>query len=211
MFQLVISVAGLIASLMISLYGAPYVSGYLQKNTKLDDTIASYIAEQLEFSEAGQEVTKGIQVAVINALPLPEALKETILDNNNSEMYEALSVSGVYDYIAMSLAVVILNTVVFMILLFVCRIFFCVLGRSFKDLSKLPIVNSVDRIGGGLLGGMKGIIWIWIFFLFLFMTSTVDWSARIIQEIHEYKFISWLYENNLLVDLVGDITKVLFH
>ncbi len=211
MFQLVISVAGLIASVMVSLYGAPYVSGYLQENTKLDDNIASYIVEQLEFSETGQEVTKGIQVAVINSLPLPETLRETILDNNNSEMYEALSVSGVYDYIAMSLAVVILNAVVFLVLLLTCRIFFFVLGRSFKDLSTLPIVNSVDRIGGGLLGGMKGLIWIWVFFLFLSMTSTFEWSAGMISEIHQYKLVTWLYDNNLLLDIVGDLTKVLFH
>ncbi len=211
MFQLVISVAGLIASVMVSLYGAPYVSGYLQENTKLDDNIASYIVEQLEFSETGQEVTKGIQVAVINSLPLPETLRETILDNNNSEMYEALSVSGVYDYIAMSLAVVILNAVVFLALLLTCRIFFFVLGRSFKDLSTLPIVNSVDRIGGGLLGGMKGLIWIWVFFLFLSMTSTFEWSAGMISEIHQYKLVTWLYDNNLLLDIVGDLTKVLFH
>lgn len=210
MIRLMISVAGLIASIVISLYGAPYVSGYLQENTKIDDKMAAYISHELAYSETGEEVTRGIQIAAINALPLPETLKSSILNNNNSEMYDMLEVSGIYDYISMSIAVVILNAVVFLALLVICRIVFLIIGRCLKDLSKLPIVHSLDKIGGGILGGIRGIIWIWVFFLFLSITSTFTWSSQIIQQVNAVPVLKLLYDNNILVEIIGDLTKILF-
>lgn len=210
MLRLIISVAGLLASIMISLYGAPHVSGYLQENTDVDDKLAAYISNELAYSEAGEEVTRGIQIAVINQLPLPETMKSTILNNNNSEMYGLLEVSGIYEYIAKSIAVVILNAAVFLVLLILCRIIFMMIGRFAKDITKLPIVHSLDKVGGGILGGIRGIIWIWIFFLFLSITSTFEWSSRMIGQINEAPILKLLYDHNILLDLIGDLTKILF-
>lgn len=210
MLRLVISVAGLIASIAISLYGAPYVSGYLQEHTQIDDKMAASISSQLAYSDGGEEVTRGIQIAAINALPLPESVKSSILNNNNSEMYQLLEVSGVYDYIAMSIAVVILNGVVFLAMLILCRIVFMILGHRSKNLTKIPIVRSLDKIGGGVLGGIRGVLWLCVFFLLLSITSTFQWSSEIIRQISEVRILKFLYDNNVLVELVSDLTKILF-
>lgn len=210
LLRVVVSLAGLVASLVIATYAAPHVSGYLEEKTQIDEQIADHIVEELQFSDAGQEATKGIQVALIRDLPLPEALKDNILDNNNSEMYQALEVSGVYDYIAKSIAVVILNAAVFLLFTFICRVFFFFLGKSVGSLTKLPIVRSIDKIGGGLLGVMRGVILIWIFFLILSITSTFEWSQEMIVQIQQFMPLKLLYDNNMLLDIVGDLTRVLF-
>lgn len=211
LFQLILSVAALIVSMLIATYVAPYISGTLQEKTMIDDNIATYIAKELQYSDSGKEATRGVQVAVINELPLPETLKSTILDNNNSEMYDALAVCGVYDYISKSIAVVIINAAVFLILMLLCRVVFFVIARdSKKTLAKLPIVRSIDKIGGGILGAMRGLLWIWIFFLFLSITSTFAWSQDVIGQIDQSVILHFLYDHNVLVDILGDLTKVLF-
>lgn len=210
LFRVLVSVAGLIVSIVIAVYVAPYVSSSLEKNTQLDERLAQYISEKMQFSEAGEETSKGIQVAIIEGLPLPETMKDNILNNNNAEMYDVLNATGVYDYIAKSIAMVILNAVVFLALVLICRIFFFFLGRAAKGLSKLPILRSIDKVGGGALGAMKGLILIWIFFLILSVTSTMEWSQSLIEEINATPILKMLYDNNALVDIVGDLTKVLF-
>ena len=182
----------------------------LEKNTKIDEKIADYISTELEFSNLEKEESKGVQVAVINELPISDSLKEGILNNNNSEMYEALDVKGVYDYIAKSIAVVILNASVFLLLILGCRIFFFFLGKAGDGFTKLPIVRWIDKIGGGCLGIMKGLIFIWIFFMILSITSTFEWSRQMISQIGQSEILMLLYNNNLLLDIVGDLTKVLF-
>lgn len=210
LFKVLISVAGLIASIIVAVYVAPTISGYMEENTELDDNIARYIAQELRFSETGEETSKGMQIEVINELPISETLKANILDNNNSEMYSALDATGIYDYIAKSMAVVILNAIVFMLLVVVCRVFFATLGKAVNGLTKLPIVRSVDKIGGGVLGCMQGLIIIWFLFLLVSVTSTSEISQEMIASINQVTFFKLLYDNNLLLDIVGDLTRVLF-
>lgn len=210
LFKVIVSVAGLVLSLVVGIYVSPRVSGYLEKNTLIDEHIAEYIANKLEFSDSGEEASKGMQVSAIKALPLPEGMKTNILDNNNSEMYKALEVSGVYDYIAKSIAVVILNAGVFLFLVLACRLFIYFFIKGLGEFTKLPIVRWIDKIGGGFLGGMKGIILIWIFFLIVSLSSTAVWSQQIISQISESVFLKLLYDNNLLLDIVGDLTRILF-
>ena len=209
-FRVLISVVGLIASVVAALYVAPYVSGYLKENTELDDKLSVYIAERLEFSDLGEEVSKGVQVTLIENLPLPDMMKENILNNNNLETYDILKATGVYDYIAKSVAVVLLNGAVFLLIILMCRVITVFLGQLAKGLTSIPIVKSFDRIGGGILGSVQGLIGIWIFFLILSLTSTMVWSQNLIADISEFKVLKLLYENNILLDIVGDLTKVLF-
>ena len=209
-FRVLISVAGLIVSIVIAVYAAPALSSYIQKNTEWDDKLAERIAEKLEFSEMGEETSRGIQVALIDQLPLPDIIKDDIMDNNNLETYDILKATGVYDYIAKSISMVIINGAVFIGLLLLCRIVFLVLGRLAKGIDNIPIIGEIDKIGGALLGGLKGIIFIWIFFLILSLTSTMDWSSNLIESVRQSGILKLLYDNNILLDIVGDLTKVLF-
>lgn len=210
LFKSVLSVASLIAGIVIAVYASPHLSACLEENTQIDEKIAAYIIEKLEYSEVGEELSRSLQVAVINELALPETLKAGILDNNNSEIYSLLDVTGVYDYIAKSIAVVLLNAAVFLALTLLCRLVFFVMCRQLKDLTKLPIVRSIDKIGGACFGVIKGLIYIWLFFLVLSVCSTFEWSQSFILQIHDSKALELLYEHNILLDIVCDFTKLLF-
>ncbi len=210
LFKVLLSVAGMIASMILAIYIAPNISGYLEEHTTIDDNIAMYITEELNFSGIEEETSRGVQVEVINNLPISETLKSNILNNNNSEMYSALEATGVYDYIARSMAVVILNATVFLVLMIVAQVFFGTLAKAAKGLTKLPIVRSIDKIGGGILGVMQGLIIIWILFLLLSITSTSSISQEMITSINRFPLFKLLYDNNLILDIVGDLTRVLF-
>lgn len=210
LFKVLLSVAGMIASIILATYIAPNISGYLEEHTMIDDNIAMYIEEELNFSGIEEETTRGVQVEVINNLPISETLKSNILNNNNSEMYSALEATGVYDYIAKSMAVVILNATVFLVLVIVAQVFFATLAKVAQGLTKLPIIRSIDKIGGGILGAMQGLIIIWILFLLLSITSTSAISQEMITSINQFPLFKLLYDNNLILDIVGDLTRVLF-
>ncbi|MBQ9983616.1 MAG: CvpA family protein [Lachnospiraceae bacterium] len=210
LFKVLVSVAGLIASIMIAIYVAPNISGYVQQHTTLDDELATFIIEKMELSNDTEDVSRGVQVELINELAVPDALKENMLNNNNSEVYSLLEASGVNEYIAKSMAMVIINAVVFLVLVAVCNVFFSTLGKGVDKMTKLPIIRSIDKIGGGLLGGMRGLLVVWMLFLVLSITSTTETSQELIQAICQSGLLKLLYDNNLLLDIVGDLTRVLF-
>lgn len=211
LFRVIVSTAALVASLVVAIYVAPHVSGFLQEKTQIDDDIANHISKELRYSDAGEELTRGMQVAVINDLPVPESIKKNILNNNNDEMYDMLEATGVHEYISKSVAVVILNTAVFLILMVMSRIFFFCFSGIVKGLTKLPIVKSIDKLGGGVLGAIKGVIYLWLFFTLLSIMSTFEICQQLIEQIQNNLLLNLLYQHNLLLDIVGDLTRVLFH
>ena len=209
-FRVLISVATAIAGILLGLYFAPYISSYLKENTDTDDKLAVYIEQKLEFSDKTEDKSKGVQVEIIEELPLPDVMKANILNNNNTETYDVLKATGVYDYISKSVAVVILNGAVFLVLALMCIVVFKFMSLLIKGITSIPIIKSIDRIGGGVLGGLHGILMIWVFFLTLSITSTFSVSQIIIKQACESDILKLLYENNILLDIVGDLTKVIF-
>ena len=209
-FRVLISVATAIAGILLGLYFAPYISSYLKENTDTDDKLAVYIEQKLEFSDKSEDKSKGVQVEIIEELPLPDVMKANILNNNNTETYDVLKATGVYDYISKSVAVVILNGAVFLVLALMCIVVFKFMSLLIKGITSIPIIKSIDRIGGGVLGGLHGILMIWVFFLTLSITSTFSVSQIIIKQACESDILKLLYENNILLDIVGDLTKVIF-
>ena len=209
-FRVLISVAAAIAGILLGLYFAPYISSYLKENTDTDDKLAVYIEQKLEFSDKTEDKSKGVQVEIIEELPLPDVMKANILNNNNTETYDVLKATGVYDYISKSVAVVILNGAVFLVLALMCIVVFKFMSLLIKGITSIPIIKSIDRIGGGVLGGLHGILMIWVFFLTLSITSTFSVSQIIIKQACESDILKLLYENNILLDIVGDLTKVIF-
>lgn len=210
LIKVILSMAGLLVSILIAVYAAPHLSVYLQEHTEIDEKIANYISEELHFDKMGEETSKGIQVSLINALPIQDNIKSSILDNNNVEMYKALGVSSVYDYIAKSIAVVFMNVMVFLVLTALCRLFFVFVGKKSEGFSRLPIVKWIDKLGGGLLGALKGIILIWLFFLLLSVTSASAWSQDIVTQIDQIYLLKLLYDHNIILDIVGDLTRILY-
>lgn len=210
LFKSILSTASLIVSIVVAVYVAPYVSGYLQENTTVDDDLAAIIMEKLEFTDDKEEMPRSTQVSAVNELSLPEHMKSSIVDNNNSEIYQLLGVSGVYAYIAKSVAIVILNGIVFLGLMLITKIISSILYRKVTDFSKLPIIRSIDKIGGGCLGTIMALIYTWLFFLGVSISTTFEWSQVLVAQIEETWFLKLLYDNNLLLDIVGDITKILF-
>ncbi len=211
LIKVILSVAGLLASILVAVYAAPHLSVYLQENTKIDEKIADYISEELHFDEMAEETSKGIQVTLINALPLQDNIRSGILNNNNAEMYKALGVNSVYDYIAKSIAVILLNAMVFFIMTVLCRLLFFFIGKKSEGFSRLPIVKWMDKLGGGLLGALKGIVLIWLFFLLLSVTGASTWSRDITAQINQIYPLKLLYDHNIILDIVGDLTRILYH
>lgn len=74
----------------------------------------------------------------------------------------------------------VVNAFVYFIIIFVLlRILYWIISPLFKSISKLPILGSVNRIGGLILGFINGLL-IFIFLTFLVNTRIVKNSKELI-------------------------------
>ncbi len=97
------------------------------------------------------------------------------------------------------------NVLMALILLALIRIFHRV-GKlildSCKLVSKLPVIHSLDKIAGLLLGVAEVIVFIWLVFLFIAVWNPFGLQTWVMAEVESSVFLSLLYYVNGLILLL---------
>lgn len=149
------------------------------------------------------------QGTVIDMLPLPQSLKDTIAENNNSAVYEQLGVEHFTDYIGSFVGNVCLNIIggvlTFLIVFFSLHI----LILAFNVVDRLPFVHGINHFAGAVLGIFKGFLVLEILFLFLVPFSATAFGSSVLAQIDENGFLSALYHGNFLIRiLMGVVGRI---
>lgn len=202
--RLAVSVVALIAALAVVHVSMPKVTEYLKENTTIRQTLtenmkkASGLGIQEDNGNTADTGAPSAQRMMIEGLDLPQSLKEALIENNNSEVYDLLGVNAFADYVGSYLADMILNTVGFVILFAVVYLIIRLVVRWLDLIARLPLLSGVNKIAGALLGGIQGLLFLWILCLVVTACSGTTWGMSVIRQIETSKWLSFLYEHNLL-------------
>ncbi len=71
-----------------------------------------------------------------------------------------------------------------------------IISRFIPFFSKLPVIRTVDRFFGTLIGLLLGLLFIWVFFMIVSALAGTPFGMTTIGMIRENPFLLWLYENN---------------
>ncbi len=142
------------------------------------------------------------QARVIDMLPLPQSLKDTLAENNNSAVYEQFGVDRFTDYIGSFVGNVCLNIIgyllTFMIVFFALHILF----MAFNVVDRLPVIHGINHFAGALLGIFKGFLVLEILFLLLVPFSATEFGVKVLAQIDANGFLRALYHGNILMKLL---------
>lgn len=201
--RLVVSMLALVLSLTIVRVSLPAVTGYLKENTGLQQTISESMKKSigLQAEEGSDETTSempSVQRTVIEKLDLPQTMKNALIENNNSEMYQMLGVQAFTDYIGSYLANKILNSVGFVILFAAVYVAMKLIVGWLDIISRLPILSGINKIAGALMGGIQGLVFVWLACILITAFSGTSWGLMLSQQIEASKWLSYLYSHNFI-------------
>lgn len=206
----VFSIFSMIVALILTLVLSPYLSKTLQQNEKLVTYLSEKSAEVLNLDEIDDKISQKVEDNFIQKLPLPDSIKETLQKNNNADTYDTLGVKGFKDYVSHAVASIMINAISFVISFVVLIILLRVLCTVLNIISKLPILHQINKLVGLLAGGIHGLIIVWLLFILL----TVFGGTKIGQEcftmMNESSFLSALYNNNLILHFVTNLSGIFF-
>ncbi len=194
-----------IASFGASLIFYPLVSQLIRQTPLFDlmkEKIISTLGLELDTSAMLQSYTKQQEVNIISSLRLPQPLKDKLLENNNSVIYELIGADSFIDYIAGFVANLVINlvlvTILFVLFLLLLRIFF----KGLELLSRLPVIGTFNRLGGAIMGLSFAVIIIWLgsALIYAFITKPAIYSLY--ECISSSRLAVWFYNNNLLLYMV---------
>lgn len=100
------------------------------------------------------------------------------------------------------------NVLMALILLMILNIFHKI-GKlildSCKLVSRLPVIHSLDKIAGILIGLAEVVVFIWLVFIFVGVMNPLGIQDWIMEQVNESTFLTILYRSNGLVMLLKHI------
>ena len=101
----------------------------------------------------------------------------------------------------------LINILAFLLVLVISRLLLGVISKCLNLVAKLPIISSVNRIGGAVFGGLKSILILYIIFSILIFVPGAA-SDKIVDNINESHIANKFYTENIIVDILGkDVLK----
>ncbi|MBR6898486.1 MAG: CvpA family protein [Lachnospiraceae bacterium] len=179
---------------------APIVNTFINDNTTVRQDIAAgisdYMNSRVETRISDIEKTK--EDIAINNMNLPEGLRELLLQNNNAETYSKLGVDNFVDYVSNYIAGAAIAAICYLVIFIILYVLLRIVFAAVDLMTKLPLLNSLNRIAGALLGMAQALVYIWVFFAVVMAGANTEWGMTLLGMIGDNKFLSILYEYNLL-------------
>ncbi len=150
------------------------------------------------------EIPKDTQIEEIENAVMPQFLKDMLLENNNTAIYEELGVKSFPQYVASYISRMVLNLISFLVTFLIAIIIVKALMFAVNIIGELPVLGVVNHIGGGVLGMVLGLVIIWLGFLIITLMYTTEAGNACFEMIERSSILTFLYDvNPLLSRLLG--------
>lgn len=193
-----------IAAILLTVLLSPYVSKMMQNN----DRILNYVMERVEQGiDFGDEETQ--EDSFIEGLGLPSFLEKALVENNNSDIYDTLEVEreNIKHYVSLYVAIIIIKAIAFILTFIVLLLLLGLLCRVLDIVAKLPVLHGINKLLGCAAGIVQGIVIIWLLCVFLTAISGTALGRDIFEMIDESRFLTYIYDNNLIITFVTSVFK----
>lgn len=150
------------------------------------------------------EIPKDTQIKEIENAAMPQFLKDMLLENNNTTIYEELGVKSFPEYVASYISRMVLNLISFLVTFLIAIIIVKALMFAVNIIGELPVLGLVNHIGGGVLGLALGLVIIWLGFLIITLLYTTEAGNACFEMIEKSSILRFFYDvNPLLNRLLG--------
>lgn len=196
-------------------WATPHINLYLLENTSIYEKVEAHCEEvvcqsaneqvetaQLEKEEelTGQLETE-MQLAELG-VNVPESVIEGILEKTADATEAFLEESGVYAKLAEGLAHFVLKGISFLIALVSAWLLVHIISQLIGVASRIPVIKGVNRFLGLFAGAIYGLLLVWLGFYITALASAGEWGRVVVSYIYENPFLTFLYENNLVLTLI---------
>lgn len=206
-FKSAASAIGIVLAVLLTAVLYPGVNKLLCQNTKLDDTIQQMIIEKFQLSENSGEATRNEEIEMIDKLNLPDEVKDWLIENCNVESYVEAGVNNVCDYIASSLTAMVMRGISYFLTFLAVVLIIYIIIAALDVANYIPIVKSINKIGGAIFGAGQALLIIWIFMGIITMLSIFDWALQLMEMIDESQVLTWLYKKDIFLKIIVDILQ----
>lgn len=205
LLRVLFALFSLIITIAFVTWATPYISNVLKENTQIYQKIQIKCEEKVKerMQEKIAQESEEKETTLENyGITLPEHIEESLIGKIQKGADYTLEKSGIYEEMAGEMADFITYGIAFFAALIICAILMHFLQDMLDIVSKIPILKGVNKTLGAAAGLLQGLIIIWLFFYLLTLFQNVGWGEMLLSMIQESRFLTVLYENNILLYII---------
>ena len=145
------------------------------------------------------DIPKDQQIRDIEDSMMPDFLKDLLLENNNTAIYEELGVNSFPQYIASYISRMFLNLISFLITFILAFVIVKALMAAVDILGELPVLGAFNYVGGAALGAVGALLFVWVLFLAVAVCYSTPIGEVCFAMIDDSVILTILYESNPLM------------
>lgn len=151
-----------------------------------------------DFAKIYGQIPKDQQIKEIEESGLPDFLKDLLLENNNTAIYEELDVSSFPQYIAAYICRMMLNTISFLVTFILAFVIVKALTAAVDILGELPVLGAFNYFGGAAIGALGALLFVWVLFLVIAVCYSLPIGKICFDMINDSAVLRLIYDNNPL-------------
>jgi len=172
----VLGFASFIIAIFLTNLLYPHVGRFLRGIDGLYTSMSTSISRMLGLESFLEERVGATYNQIISDLPLPAVLRNSLAESySDTSVANALNATGIDEYISGFLAGLAINVISFVIVLILVFFGIVFLTRALNLIAKLPIIRSLNKLLGGAVGAIWGLLLTWLVLavvVIYFSTST---------------------------------------
>lgn len=237
LFKSAFKLMAAVITMALAFFLSPFIASFMIENTGVDDYFEKKISEKIHdvvkdkaekrleeaygISEVddklldvlvdemiNKELTKNEEIQLINEAPVPDFVKNALIENNNSESKKNMGVDSFYEYVSGYLAIMITKAIAFGLTYFIAGIAFTIIASLVGAAVHLPIISTINRVGGLIFGLGESVVIIWLAFTVIAFSISEPSVKVLYDQIQSNDFLRGLYNSNVINGVVSDITSM---
>lgn len=189
----VIGFLSIIISLILAVWTYPVVADVIN-NTEIKATITEAVenslGEEPTIAKEEKEEESGFSI-------LPKTAQETI-----EKQKEAITETAIQTT-AQTVSTLAVNIISILLVFVVVRLIMFLISTTLGFITKLPVIKSVNRLLGGALGTLCGILSVYLILTLITFNTALNSNAAIGKAVKESYIASQMYDNNFIVDWIS--------
>jgi len=199
----VLGFANFILAIFLTNMLYPHVGRFLRGAGGFFESLKNSIANMFNIDAIIADRAGAAYHQIINDLPLPQAFRDTLIENYpDTLVHYAIGATGISDYIAGFLAGIVVNIISMVATFIVIFALLVALTRVLNVISKLPVLNSLNKLLGGALGAVWGLLLTWIILGIAVVYFSANSGADMVAMLEGSALARPLHDANPVVNLI---------
>lgn len=184
---------------------SPMIGDVLREKTTIHETVSQKCIEVVQdWNEEHNTGTLEGRVQAIDEYEIPDIIKDYLKEGAVSDTLQ----TDFTAYISGKIADLTISGAAYIIALIVVGLIFGILTGVLDLVAKLPVLNSINHLGGLLAGVAESLLVIWCFFLLVTIFCTSSWGSWCMEMISESNILSYIYEKNIILNFIPGLKVI---